>query len=1018
MSDKTTSICNLVAVLRQIADKKTAKQNSCSVLSNIIQQKEKEEPLHSGTKRKGGVTVRQKSIVKSQKVYVNVNGNTPQYTEVKLTEDYSLIKELDSHLSDIEGQAYAVQAVKEYLFGINNRENVHAVGGLLTFMGPSAAGKTMMGERIAEALHRPILHLDMSTFNDREIGLCDLFGVNRSFKAAEKGSLTSFVEENPVSVVILDEFEKAHANVQNRFLQVFDRGETKDLFTERTVSFRNVIIIVIMNIGKQLYDRSLTTYNLSNVSQSVIIRALRTEVNPQTQTPYFSNALISRLSTGKIILFNKLRPEILHRITVKEIAKEEKYYRDKYGLELQVNRKMLAELIILGIGEQADIRVVIKAVKEFFSKNLVRLVELNRAQKRPFIAVRCEFDSATESPEAEEVFHSHNKTRVLVCCKKVHRKIFRQYESDEAEILFSDGTSFEDAVKGGDISLAILDSEEEEKNFSRRLFGSLTEREAIPVYVYHLNATSDVPLLFYLDHGATDVFRGRKRFLAEWVGEILSGSKFTDVAQTLFRANKVVRFQTAYSFEPPQTAILSITHIDVTLAQDAGDIEKFATKREIPNIQFDDIYGAKDAKEEMIRILTVLKDPKKYIRKGLRLPRGILLEGDPGTGKTMLAKAFAHEAHLPFIQKNASEFRQKWQGEGARAVRDLFVTARKYAPAVIFIDEIDAIAKAREDSVNEGSTEALNALLSEMDGFADNSDVPVFLIAATNFNFKKGKTLLDPAFLRRFDRKIHIDLPDSEARKRYLSDRISQYQNEVSSRMIENLARRSIGWSLGELDNVLQNALREAYSGEGKTIADVLLNEAFERYADGESKQRGERELQHTAIHEAGHAVVASLLGLMPSYATIGARGGYGGYVYYGDEGITVLSREECLDRIAIMMAGREAERSFYGEAGITSGASSDLKAATELAVSMFCEYGMDDDLPVFIDQIQRSSPQVMRRVKTIIQSQSVRARSLIESNLEQIRSVSNALLEKVNIDQTDLRNLCEKEKEKHGNRL
>lgn len=1002
--EDNTSLRDLVSALRRVAEKKEAVQNLCGVLKNIARQKESAFRRKSEQNEKK--PIKTKRIIKSHNFYANANGNSIEFTEAKLTADYSLVEELDSRLSDIEGQAYAAQAVKEYLFGINNRENAHGVGGLITFVGPSAVGKTLMAERIAEALHRPFLRLDMSSFNDHEVGLCDLFGVNKSYKSAEKGDLTSFVEDNPVSVVMLDEFEKAHPNVLNRFLQVFDRGEARDLFTERNISFRNVIVIVTMNLGRQIYNRSLATYTFSNIPQATIVRALQTEINPRTQAPYLSSALVSRLAAGKIILFNKLRPEILHRITVTEIARAEAYYCDKYRLELKIDRNMLAKLIILVIGEQADVRTVIKSVKEFFASNLVRMVEMNRAEKRQFSAVRCAVDPTTQSTEAKKIFHNCERARVLVCCKTAHRKIFRRHNSDRVEIIFADGDSYAQTVKDGDISMAILDFEEEGRAFARRLFDLLTEREVIPVYVYGINAKSDVPLLFYLDHGATDVFRGRLKALAKWVEGTLSELEFTHVAQTLYRANKVVTFDTSYSFDGPQTALLNITHIDIALAQDACDIEKFASKRQIPNLHFDDIYGAKDAKAELLRILDVLMNPKRYLREGVRLPRGILLEGDPGTGKTMLAKAFACEAQLPFIHKNASEFRQKWQGEGARLMRELFGTARKYAPSVVFIDEIDAFAQTREGSLHEGSTEALNALLSEMDGFSDNSAAPVFLIAATNFNSKKGETRLDPALLRRFDRRIHIDLPDLETRKQYLFDRVAKYRNEVSERIIGNLADRSIGWSLGELDNVIQNALREAY-GKDEKIGDELLKEVFEKYADGERKHRDEQGMRHTAIHEAGHAVVAVMLGLMPSYITIGARGGYGGYVYYGNESATILSRGECLDRIAVMMAGRAAETVFYGEAGFTSGVSGDLKAATELATNMICDYGMDEEFPIYIDPAQRAkTPWVARRVTEIIRQQSARAYSIIQADPERVKTLAEALLEKVNLDQTDLKNL------------
>ncbi len=1010
MDEKISSLGKLVALLRQVAEKKQAEQDRCGVLKNVVQQTE-ETPRPQKTEKKPS-RVKAKRIVKSRSVYANANGDSPEYTEAKLAADYSLVDELDSRLADIEGQPYAVQAVKEYLFGIDNRENAHGVGGLITFLGPPAVGKTLMGERIAEALHRPFLRLDMSGFNDHETGLIDLFGINKSYKAADKGGLTAFVEENPVSVVLLDEFEKAHMNVLNRFLQVFDRGEAKDLFTERSISFRNVIVIITMNLGKQLYNRSLTTYNLSNIPQATIVKALQTEINPQTKEPYLSGALVSRLATGKIVLLNKLRPETLHRITVNEIAKAEKYYGEKYGLELQIDRHVLAALLILGLGERADVRSMLKSVREFFAKNLVRLVGMNRAGKRMFSAVRLETDLTNVSSETEAALRGNEKSRILVCCKKAHKKFFRRVNSDQTEIFFADREDGWKTAKEGDFSMAFLDFEEEEKRFSGRLFGALTEREVIPVYVYGVKTKSDVPLLYYLDHGATDVFRGDLEALGKWTGNVLDGLRFTSVAQMLFRANKVLEFETSYAFESPRTAILKIAQLNVALAHEADDIEKLTSKRQIPNVRFDDVYGAKDAKTEMLRVLEILKDRKKYQRMGLRLPRGILLEGDPGTGKTLLAKAFACEAQLPFIHKNASEFRQKWQGEGARLMREVFETARRYAPSVVFIDEIDAIAKARERTVNEGSTEALNALLSEMDGFSDNSDSPVFLIAATNFDSKKDETVLDPAFLRRFDRKIHFELPDFETRRRFLADRLVRYESEVSPRMTENLAGRSIGWTFGELDNVLQNALREAYGEGGGAVTDALINEAFEKYADGERKKQDERGMKQTAIHEAGHAVVAAALGLMPSYATIGARSGYGGYVYYGDESTNALSREECLNRIAIMMAGREAEIAFYGAAGVTSGASSDLKGATELAMNMVCDYGMDESLPVYIDREKRSeTPWVMRRVTHLIKVQCARARSIIEAERESVRAVAQALLEKVNLDHTDLQNILNKER-------
>lgn len=946
-------------------------------------------------------------IVKDvKKIYTSKDGAVPEFTRAKFSTDYDVIWRLDNALSEVQGQAFAVQSVKEYLFGINNRENSQGVGGLITFIGPPACGKTLVGEKIAEALNRPYLRLDMSAYNDREVGLCELFGVQQSYKAAEAGVLTSYVEKNPVCVLLLDEFEKAHPNVFARFLSIFDRGDALDLFTERNVSFRDVIVIVTMNLGANIYNRSLSVYNLSATPQKTIVNALKRDINPQTDAPYLPEALISRLTQGRIILFNRLRPEIMYRIVFNELCRQGAYYNEKYGVRFKVNPSNLAELILLSLGEGADVRTAIKTVREFFETNFERMVRLNLARKsEAFTEVIIDLDFDSMSAEADELFFGKTKSRVLVCCKKAHEERFLKICNKKAEVIFADGNTLK-TIQDMDISAAILDIDEENRLYSQKLFDTLIERGEIPVYVYKLKRDSFIELQPYKDRGANGCF-GSAAFPTDWFKDIFKDLIVSDNAQTLFRTNKVVEFNTEYNFKGAHTAVLNITNIDIATAKEAEDIDKFVSARQTPNVRLDDVYGAKDAKEEITSVIEVLKNFKKYRRLGLRLPRGVLLSGAPGTGKTMLAKAIAAEADLQFIQCNASEFAQKYVGEGARLMRETFATARKYAPAIVFIDEVDSFAKARQGSDRESNAEVLNALLSEMDGFADNSQTPVFVVAATNFNTKKGETLLDPAFLRRFDRQIEIDLPDLETRKAYLADSIKKYPSEVTERAIENIAKRSIGWSLGELDTVVQNALRTAICGnERDFIDDDTLNKAFEKYLSGESKEHDEKGLRGTAIHEAGHAVVAATLGIMPSYATIVARGDHGGYVYYGDEKVTKLSKKDGLNRICIMMAGRAAEVSEFGEDGVTSGISGDLKAATELATSMLCDYAMDDEFPIYIEPSKRGEAHITERVAQIIKEQSERASEIIGTNRDKVNAVAGALLNKVSLDEKDLREI------------
>lgn len=945
-------------------------------------------------------------VIKNQKLYMNANGSAPEYTRTKFTFDYELIKHIDDCLGEVEGQAYAVQAAKEYFFGINNRKNASGVGGLMVFIGPPACGKSLMGEKIARALNRPYLRIDMSVYNDSDVSTCDLFGVQKSFKAAEAGRLTGYVKAHPVCVLVVDEFDKAHANVKNRFMQIFDRGEAYDLFTDENVNFRDVIMIVTMNLGRELYAGRFSSYNYSSMPQKTVVQLMRSEINPRTEQPYLSDALISRLTQGRIVLFNRLRPEVMRRIVIKELQRNEKYYREKYGVGINADVGKLAELILLSLGENADVRTAIKTVKEFFEVNFERLVKLNLTERRnAFTEVRINFDFGNLPDEVQELYSGKSKSRVIVCCKPEHAAKFVKAAEGNAEIITADGAALNDFAYS-DISAAILDVDEEKCRFGGRLFDKAVGG-GIPVYIYKLKNCTATYLQRYMDKGATDFYIGRA-FPQSWLQDIFNGVALSAISQSLFRSNKVIKFEERYSYKGSYTAVINISDIDVVTAKDAADLSKFVSSIQAPNVRFDDIYGANGAKREISSIAEMLRNFKKYMRLGLRLPRGVLLYGEPGTGKTMLAKALAGEAGLQFIQCNASEFMQKFIGEGARLIRETFATARRYAPCVVFIDEADTFAKSRRDCEREGCVEVLNALLSEMDGFTDNSSTPVFVVAATNFSAKKGETVLDPAFIRRFDRQIEIDLPDLDTRKRYLADKIGKYSAEVSDRAMQNIAKRSIGWSLGELDTVIQNALRAALGKDERImISDSVLNEAFEIYSGGESKVRSEDELYGTAVHEAGHAVAAAAVGIMPSYATIAARGEIGGYVYYGDEKVTKLSRKDILDRICIMMAGRAAETVVFGEAGITSGISGDLKSATELATSMICDYGMDEEFPVYIEPSKRSeNPRVTRRVAEIIKEQSQRANNILTENIDEVRETAQTLLEKVSLDEGDLQAL------------
>ncbi len=948
-------------------------------------------------------------ILKSEKVFQSYFGaNSAEYSTAKLSIDLSVIDRLDRSLCAVEGQDFAVQAVKEYLFGKNRERGEKGPLGTMLFAGAPAVGKTFMAEKIAEALGYPYLRLDMSSFNDKE-AMFDFTGMNPSYKSAAPGALTKFVYENPVSVVLLDEVEKAHPNVLRQLLQILERGEIQDMCMQRQVNFRNAIIIMTTNVGAEIYDGSAYRYNLSRTPQAVIVNALKTERNPVYDMPCFSGALVSRFASGRIILFNKLRPEIIHRIAVKAINEKVQKYYELYRITFELNADLLADLLIFSLGEQADVRAVLKAVNSFFERNVQRAVrEVKDGGYTTFFdRFECAVSFDNADAEAKNLFFPDTPARILVYSGADLKVGVKDGKSPFAEYVIADKSTDLKGLSALDLSAAVVEVKEGD-NFSRELFSALTEADDCPVFVYDLSAKSPAAFCFYNDNGASGCYSPwiNGEDFGSWLDGIVRGTRLSAITRALFKSNKVVKFETYGRYRPKKHVYrLEIRDICVANAINAADSGKFASPRSMSTVKFTDVIGGDEAKEELIACIKYLKNPKKYIRAGIRIPRGLLLEGEPGTGKTMLAKALANAADVPFISTNATEFLQKYVGEGAKRLRETFAAARKYAPAILFIDEVDCIAKSRAGEEGRHTQDVTNAFLSELDGFSNNDFSPVFVICATNFSTRKGETELDEAFLRRFDRRIRVDLPDRAQRELFLTVALSKFaQSAVTKDRIASVVSRSIGWSLADLNLVVQNAIRTVdLDGDGK-LTDGILDEAFESFNSGKAKAASPDKLKKTAYHEAGHAVAAAVLGFTPEYATVSARADYGGYVYLGDEDRTEYTKSELLNRICISLAGRAGEVMLYGEDGVTTGASSDLKQALSLAGRMVCEYGMDE----FLVCPDPKSAEAVARIRSIVAGQYQRAQQLLAQNRTAVDAVAGALITENRLDGARIKRLVE----------
>ena len=426
------------------------------------------------------------------------------------------------------------------------------------------------------------------------------------------------------------------------------------------------------------------------------------------------------------------------------------------------------------------------------------------------------------------------------------------------------------------------------------------------------------------------------------------------------------------------------------------------------SITFADVAGLHEAKEEVEEIVHFLKNPNKYTQLGAKIPKGALLVGPPGTGKTLLAKAVAGEAHVPFFSLSGSDFVEMFVGVGASRVRDLFAKAKEKAPCIVFIDEIDAVGRARSNSQNLGGNDerenTLNQLLTEMDGFGSNSGI--IILAATN-----RVDILDGALTRagRFDRQIFVDLPDINDRKEIFTVHLKNIKTD-SSLDLDLLARQTPGFSGADIANICNEAALIAARNEKEFVSRADFMNAVDRIIGGLEKKNAittSEERRSIAIHEAGHAVVSWFL----EYAnplvkvTIVPRGKALGAAWYLPEERQITTTQALLDQMCATLAGRAAEEIFLGR--ISTGAANDLERITQLAYAMVVYYGMSDKLPnVNYSKIQgdaygiskpysnKTSELIDEEVNAIIAQQYQRAKDLLQEKAEGHKALSDLLLE------------------------
>lgn len=999
------------------------------------------------------------------------NASSFQPPSIDLADLTARLKQLRAKLREtILGQDHAITAFIEGLFNAEATAAADSgrkrPKGLFVFAGPPGVGKTFLAETGAGILARPFLRLDMSGYADA-MGVIQLVGAQRSYQGAKQGKMTGFVKENPDAILLFDEIEKAGLEVIHLFLQLLDNGALEDKFTEQNVEFKDTIVIFTTNAGKTLYEDGVTAGTV--LHRRTILSALEQEIDPRTRKPFFPQAICSRMATGYPVMFNRLGVTELVQIAAKEMDRVGKLFEAAHGKTFIVD-PAVPLCLLLREGAKTDARTI-RSQAEIFCKseffNLLRHMSADHLQETLEKTKRIHFYlDAENNPDATEddavllqVFRPAGKPKVLAAARADVIAVLEKITAAEIDFA-SDINTAKTLLTTTDFDVILIDPWLEEHDILATMNAGMTIAcfdkapiaakslrrgiellrmlhdlpESPPVYLLSLaaSATDDVSvddelMISAARYGSKGVLSintsGTGRF--DPAGGICSEEelrwfekRLEDTAVRLRREQavaelgsqgKVLAFDTSPGiFSEGEELAIRLRGLRLMNAPAADDVGGLIGESERPAMSFDDVFGADQAKAELKHIVDWLKEPRKFSGLGLKPPKGVLLYGPPGTGKTLLARALAGESDAAFIVESATSFVTKFQGSGPENVRNLFARGRRYAPSIVFIDEIDAVGKKREGAgFNRAQEETLNAILTEMDGFSSPATKPVIVIAATNLVDK-----LDPALIRRFDREVEVDKPDKSARLAFLHKRLAPGPHcRVSEVVMERMARQSAGDTIANLERAIRTAGRRAAQATG-VITDAVMEESFETMRMGDAKGTApDREtLLRVARHEAGHCLVGWLQGDRPMQITIVARGRAGGYVEReAQEDKMIYLKSDLENAIRQCMAGRAAEIIYYGEeCGLSSGVSGDLQQASRLAENMVCHYGMSDRPgQVSISDAQgRKGPlalTILRAKERIVSEQLARARTLLEKHRPLMDTLVEMLMEKNRLTREDL---------------